>query len=495
MTFVIIIGSGFGGICTAIHLKKNGIKDFLILEKADSLGGTWRDNTYPGAECDVPSALYSFSFEKYPDWSYKWSHQDQILNYLDQCVNKHHLAEHIIYNEEVDEASFDDFNHLWRVTTKTQKEYRCRILVSAIGQLHHPACPDLPGIESFQGTVFHSARWNHEVSLHRKRVGIIGTGASAVQIIPELAEVASSVHVFQRSANWILPKLDRPYYQWEKTLRRIFPGILFVERSILWLKAGLLFFLMKRVSPLRRLMEWRSRIYMRRHITHDMKRELLTPTYPMGAKRVLFSDSFYQALAQENVHLHPGGDIRFDNAGILLSNGHIDLDVVVMATGFKTNPFFHFMTLNGRGGLPISKHWKNDERNFLGMVTSRFPNLFMIYGPNTNLGHNSIIIMFEAQAKYIAQALTFLQTNELVELEVKEDIEEAYYVEIQERLQQMIWASLSESWYMKEGRISNNWPGRTMEYSRRTRKFDSNDYHFYKDESREIEWINTKAGG
>ena len=283
----IIIGTGFSGIAMAIQLKEKGIQDFIILEKAKEVGGTWRENTYPGAECDIPSALYSYSFEPYPDWKYKWSLQPQILEYIKYVAKKHKLYQYIQFDKEMIAAEWEESTGLWNINTKDGATYQTKTLVSAIGQLHHPSTPDFKGKDSFSGTSFHSAQWDHSVSLEGKTVGVIGNGASGAQFIPEIAKTAKQVFVFQCSANWMLPKQDRAYKEWEKKLVKRFPFLLKVYRSRIWLLGGAFFSLMKGGNNfIRKIYEKQSVDYIKEHIKDPEIVQQLTPTYPMGAKRI-----------------------------------------------------------------------------------------------------------------------------------------------------------------------------------------------------------------
>lgn len=476
----IIIGSGFSGLAMGIKLQEQGIHDFVLLEKAEEVGGTWRENTYPGAECDVPSALYSYSFESYPDWEYKWSMQPQILNYIKSVTKKHKLYQHIHFQKEMATATWKEETGYWIVDTNDGSQYIGKTLVTAIGQLHHPSTPDFKGKDTFKGESFHSAKWNHGVSLTGKTVGVIGNAASAIQFIPEIAKTANKLVVFQRSANWMLPKQDRVYKEWEKNLVRRFPFLLKIYRFRLWLLGGGLFFLMKKGNNLlRKLYQWQSVNYIKEHIEDPALVKHLTPTYPLGAKRVLFSDTYYAALARPNVELVTGGVTKISENKVLAGNGSShEIDVLVYATGFKTNPFLLNLDIKGKAGQTIKTAWKEAPKSYLGITVNGFPNFFMMYGPNTNLGHNSIIIMSEAQANYIAQCVAGLKNNAWKSLDIKKEVLEKYHQTTQDRLKNMIWAKIKDSWYKSaNGNIPNNYPGRTMEYIRKTKQVDFKNYN------------------
>jgi cation diffusion facilitator CzcD-associated flavoprotein CzcO len=475
MHTAIIIGTGFSGLCQAIKLKEKGIHDFVILEKANDIGGTWRENTYPGAECDVPSALYSYSFEPYPFWEYKWSHQPQILEYLKMCSDKYSIDAHIHFNKEMTGAIWNEKEHFWTVKCKDGSTYTTQNLIIAIGQLHHPSIPNFEGKENFEGVQFHSAKWNHEVDLKDKKVGVIGNAASAIQFIPEIQKIAKQVIVFQRSANWMLPKQDRLYKDWEKKLVRKLPILLKTYRLRLWLMGGALYFMMKgKKSVLRTIYQFLSKRYVKRTIDDPALRKKLIPNFPLGAKRLLFSDNYYDALNEKNVEVVTDSIKQITTKGIQTKSNHYDLEALIFATGFIANPFLLNIELIGKNGKSIQKDWKDGQKAYLGITVSNFPNLFLMYGPNTNLGHNSIIIMSEAQANYIAQCIDKMQKNRWKALEIKPEIMENYYASIQKRLQKMIWAKIENSWYKSPSgnHIPNNYPGRTMEYVRLTKNVD-----------------------
>ncbi len=469
----VIVGSGFSGLALAIKLKEKGIQDFIILEKASSVGGTWRENTYPGAECDIPSALYSYSFEPYPHWEYKWSMQPQILEYINHVVDKYELMPHIIFEKEMLSAEWQEEKGHWIVSTKDNDKFQGKSFVSAVGQLHHPSTPDITNASAFLGDRWHSAKWDHSVSLKGKRVGVIGNAASAVQFIPEIAKETKQLYIFQRSANWMLPKQDRAYKEWEKKLVSRFPFLLKAYRMRIWLLGGAFFFLMKKGhAGIRKVYQKKSIQFIKKYIKDGQKINALIPLFPLGAKRVLFSDTYYPALARENVHLitHPIQSIL--PKGIQTSDQTIDdLDVLIYATGFKTNPFLWNLEIKGKGGKRIKEHWNDGPKNYLGIAVDQFPNLFLMYGPNTNLGHNSIILMSEAQATYIATCIHTMQSKKWKSLDIKKEAIDEYHQSTQDRLNNMIWETVENSWYKSDnGNIPNNYPGRTMEYIRVTKK-------------------------
>lgn len=464
----------------AIQLKNANITDFLILEKAQDVGGTWRQNSYPGAECDIPSALYSFSFEHNAEWHYKWSEQPQILAYQQQVANKHGLYQHIRFGQEVRAARFDEQQRQWVVSTHQGDTYHAQHLVSAVGQLHHPYIPTFAGQDTFSGACFHSANWNHDVDLNGKRVAVIGNAASALQFIPEIAKQASTLTVFQRSPNWVLPKQDRPYKSWENRLMGKFGWIQKLYRLKVWLRGELLLF---RMMTGNRLTRWwgerECRNYLQRAIDDPALRARLIPDYPIGAKRILLSDDYYDALNRSNVELVTSGISKLTETGITHGDGrHEDYDAIIYGTGFRTNPFLSQIDIHGRQGRLLRDSWSDGAHAYYGIATSGFPNLFMMYGPNTNLGHNSIIVMIECQARYIVQCVRKIDRENWREIEVRPQVEETYNQQLQQRLAQTVWTQAAVSWYKDGDKITNNWAGTSYEYIRRTRQVDWSSYTF-----------------
>lgn len=479
MNKVLIIGSGFSGMSMAIHLKEAGIDDFIILEKADEVGGTWRENTYPGAECDIPSALYSYSFEHNAAWQYKWSEQPQIFAYQKHVAQKHDLYAHIRFGQEVKSAIFNERGQHWEVATHQGDTFKVQHLVSAVGQLHRPATPHFNGQEKFTGPCFHSAQWDHNISLEGKKVAVIGNAASALQFIPQIAKTVAQLSVFQRSANWVLPKQDRPYRKWEQWLSDKFSVVTRLYRLSIWLRGELLLFKMMTGNRLARWWgERESRRYLERTIADATLRAQLTPDYPIGAKRVLFSDDYYDALARDNVELVTANIEEITATGITRSDAsHRDFDVIIFATGFKTNPFLAPMKIKGVGGQSLADSWSSGAHAYLGITTHGFPNFFMLYGPNTNLGHNSIIIMSESQSRYIVECIKRMDREKWQQINVTASAENAYNEELQQRLQKTVWNQAAASWYKDGDKITNNWAGTTFEYLRRTKSVDWNAYH------------------
>ncbi|MCD0448670.1 NAD(P)/FAD-dependent oxidoreductase [Actinocorallia sp. API 0066] len=466
---VAIIGAGFGGIGLAVRLKQAGIGPVAVLEKAADLGGTWRDNTYPGAACDVPSHLYSFSFHRRPDWPRRFSGQHEILAYLRGCAAAHGIEPRL--NTEVTQARWTGGR--WLLSTSAG-ELRADVLVSACGQLSRPAIPDLPGLDTFEGKVFHSARWDHGHDLTGRRVAVVGTGASAIQFVPEVARRAARLDVYQRSAPWIIKKADRAYGPLE---HRLFASLPFLQD----LHRGLIYTLLE--SRALGFVSWRWLLglteraalrRLRRDVPDPDLRRALTPDHPLGCKRVLISDDYLPSLQRPNVTVvtDPIKEVRQN--GVVTGDGTFrETDTLIFGTGFQANDFLTPLRVTGRDGTALNDVWRDGAEAHLGMTVHGFPNLYLLYGPNTNLGHNSIIYMLESQFAYV---LACLRTGKT--LEVRRDVQDASVAEVQRRLRTSVWSSGCSSWYLTpDGRNVNNWPGFTFAYRRATRRPDPAHFH------------------
>jgi len=470
---IAIVGAGIAGLCMAIRLKAAGIDSFTIYEKGDALGGTWRDNVYPGAACDIPSHLYSFSFAPNPDFSRKYSPQPEIQQYLEQVSERHGIGRHYRFGKEVTAAHFDEKAHVWRLSFRDASEVTTEVVVTGMGQLNRPVIPDIPGLAAFAGRTMHSARYAPGADFAGKRVAVVGSGASAVQIVPELAKSAARLTVFQRTPNWIVQRGDRAYTAAERATFRRFPRVLEAYRAALYARHELRFV---------GLMEQRLRDignrYTRRHLEAQVPagrlRDQLTPDYAVGCKRVLLSDDYYPALQRPNVELVTDRIARFEPSGVRGASGKLtELDAAVFATGFDTNSFLAPVEITGRGGLSLAEAWKDGAEAYLGVAVAGFPNLFMLYGPNTNLGHNSIIFMIECQVAYLVKCVQRLERGRLRSLEVGQAAMRRYNVELQEELSKTVWAEGCDSWYKNDlGRNVNNWSSYTTAYFLRTRSPD-----------------------
>ncbi|MEO0368558.1 MAG: NAD(P)/FAD-dependent oxidoreductase [Pseudomonadota bacterium] len=470
----LIIGSGFGGLCMAAKLLAEGRDNLLIVEKAVQVGGTWRENVYPGAECDIPSSLYSYSFWPNPTWDFKWSGQAQILDYLTRFAEAHGIAKHIQFQSEVHAAAYDQENGLWRVRLGDNQEIVCHYLIPAVGQLHHPQLPVIEGMESFDGISFHSAQWPQGLDLSAKNVGVIGNAASAVQFVPEIAKQAKSVTVYQRSPNWLWPKPNRPYSSLEKWLAKYIPSLAGVYRFSLWLQSEFILYpIIKGNRWLGAIGERVSKHHVKRLVADEKLQKQLIPDYPLGGKRILFTTDYLKAIGRGLAELVTGKIERITPSGIDVTvegaQQKRQHDVLVYATGFYTNPFLKGIDIVGKNGVKLSQHWHNGAHAYLGVQTAHFPNMFMLYGPNTNTGHTSVVLKHEAQVAMILRLIEAIEARSgMRSIEVKAGAEQKFNNEIDLRLRKMPWNKVAGSWYKDGDRITNNWPGSGREYQQRT---------------------------
>lgn len=475
---VAIIGYGFSGLCLAIHLLRDGIRSFRIYEKGDGVGGTWRDNTYPGAACDLASFAYCFSFEQKTDWSRKWSPQEEILEYMRGCADKYGLGAYACLGTEIAGARFDESDRLWRLRTAGGEEIEADVVVSGVGQLSRPAIPAIEGLDRFTGKVFHSARWDHDYHLPGRRVAVLGNAASAIQFIPPVARKVARLFVFQRSANWMAPRNDRAYTPSEKERFTRYPLLAKLYRWWIWILHELWFPVFRGNSTIGAIWERGAVRYMESIVADPELRRALVPDYPIGAKRILISDDYYQALVRDNVELVTEPIARLTEHAIVTASGRkIEVDAVILATGFRSTEFLAPIEVRGRRGVSLGEAWKDGPKAYYGMAASGFPNFFMMYGPNTNLGHNSIIFMIECQTGYIMQCIRRLRSDGLATLEIRADVVEAYDRRLQQELGRTAWAAVDHSWYKDaSGRITNNWSGTTARYWWHTRRANPEDY-------------------
>jgi len=462
----IIIGAGFAGIGMAIALQREGMHDFVILERVHDVGGVWRDNSYPGAACDVPSHLYSFSFEPNPRWSRTFAPQAEIHAYLQHCARKYGLARHLRFGAEVAHARYDEPHALWRVTLADGTELSAALLVSGTGQLSRPALPTLPGMETFRGHAFHSAHWDHAYPLAGKRVAVVGTGASAIQFVPAIAGAVKSLTVFQRSPAYLMPRPDRPYRRWEQALFRRLPWAMKLHRAAIYLRYESRAIAFTRLNGLMDVAVGRPfRKLLARQVPDAALRERLTPDYPIGCKRILLSSDYLAAIARPNVELVTQGIRRVTEHGIETADGtHHPVDAIVYGTGFAATEFLSPMRITGRGGLDLNDAWRRGARAYLGMTVPGFPNFFMLYGPNTNLGHNSIVYMLESQIAHVMRCVRAMRQAGASAIDVDAGRYRRYNVHVQQRLAGSVWSGC-KSWYVDaSGHNSTNWPGFTLTY-------------------------------
>jgi cation diffusion facilitator CzcD-associated flavoprotein CzcO len=473
---VAIVGAGFSGIGMAIQLKKAGRHDFVMLEEAAEVGGTWRENTYPGCACDIPSHLYSFSFEPNPNWSRHYPRQPEILDYLRHCTRKYQLTPHIRFNTRMVAARFDDGSATWQLTTGGGETITARAVVSALGPLHHPAIPQLPGLSRFRGATFHSARWDHDFDPAGKRIAVVGTGASAIQFVPELAGQARRLTVFQRTPPWVLPKPDRPLSVFERRLFRLFPPAQRALRHFIYWRqeAAALGFV---VNPkLMGLVEKLARRHLARHVKDPQLRSALTPDYVIGCKRILISNDYYRTLGRPDVELTTSPITEIGEHSVTTADGTShEVDAIIFGTGFNVVDALANQAITGAGGLRLRDAWADGPRAYHGITMAGFPNLFLLVGPNTGLGHNSIVFMIETQIRHVMRCLRELDYGRTVS--VRAGAEETFNQWVQSRLASTVWQTGCRSWYLDDdGRNRAIWPGFTFTYWWRTRSPKLSDY-------------------
>ncbi|TVR02503.1 MAG: NAD(P)/FAD-dependent oxidoreductase [Deltaproteobacteria bacterium] len=476
---VAIIGAGFGGIGAAIQLRRAGFHDFTILEAASDIGGTWRDNTYPGAACDVQSHLYSFSFAPWPHWDHMFARQEQILAYLRWCAGTHGLDPHLRLDCPVREARFDEKAQHWRLRVGNGDELVAHAVISATGGLSQPQWPDIPGQKEFRGEQFHTARWNHDVELDGQRVAVIGTGASAIQVVPAIADRVRSLDLFQRTPPWVLPKPDRTIGPRERTLLENLPALQWLQRQrIYWsLEPRVLGFVIhpRIMGGLQAL----AKLHLRRSIQDSELRTRVTPDYTIGCKRILMSNDYYDALQRPHVTVHAGGASGLTPGGVLDGNGHEQpADVVIHATGFKAADAPIPYTLTGLDGASLNDRWAREgAAAFKGTTVHGFPNFFLIVGPNTGLGHSSMVHIIESQITYVLDALRTIARTGANWIDVRQEAQDQWNADLQKRLAGTVWASGCNAWYQSShGRNTTLWPGFTWQFRQRTRRFDANAY-------------------
>ena len=477
---VAIVGTGFSGLGMGARLKREGIDDFVVLERNDEVGGTWWDNTYPGCQCDVPSHLYSFSFAPNPNWSRTYSFQPEIRDYLRDVARRFGLMPHIRFGCSLTSAAWDEEASVWRLET-SQGELTARVLVPAVGPLSEPAMPKLPGLDRFEGKLFHSARWDHEHDLSGERVGVIGTGASAIQFVPKIQPKVGRLHVFQRTPPWVLPHSDRPVTRLERRLYRAFPRLQRLVRLGIYVSREWLVIAFSHRRRLMKLPEALARRHLRRQVRDPGLRSKLTPSYTIGCKRILLSNDWYPTLTRPNVEVVTDGISEVRESSIVTASGEeIELDTIVLGTGFRVTDFPAADQLIGRDGRTLNEVWQGSPQAYLGTSIAGFPNLFMLLGPNTGLGHNSMVYMIESQIAHVIRSVRAMEERRVQELEVREEIQRAFNDELQRELAGSVWnAGGCKSWYIdRTGRNTTIWPRFTWQFRRRAVNFRPDDYEF-----------------
>ncbi|ASR37735.1 4-hydroxyacetophenone monooxygenase [Prauserella marina] len=477
---VVIVGTGFSGLGMAIQLRKEGRDDFVILEKADDVGGTWRDNTYPGCACDIQSHMYSFSFEQNPGWSRSFSPQPEIYEYMRGVARKYDLYRSVHFGQNVTAARWDADVNRWFITTAAGDEFVCRFLMSGIGALHIPHVPELPGIERFQGATFHSAQWDHDFELAGKKVAVVGTGASAVQFVPKIADDVTELNIFQRTPPWIMPKPDYSMPEWA---RRVFARIPLAQRAYRHLLYWILEVRAVGFNGKPGLMRLAQKI-AKRNIDKNVKdrqlRRKVTPDYVLGCKRVLISNDYYPALNRDNVSVISEGISEVKEHSVVDSDGvEREVDAIIFGTGFHVTDAFEHLDITGVDGVNLGKLWAAEGmQTHLGITVNGFPNLFFLLGPNTGLGHNSVVFMIEQQIRYIVEAIRFADSRDAEAIDVRAEVQDRFNADIQRKLADGIWTKGGcTSWYLDAKGVNRTiWPGFTWRYWMRTRKLRGSDF-------------------
>jgi cation diffusion facilitator CzcD-associated flavoprotein CzcO len=472
-----IVGTGFAGLGLAVRLKEQGIEDFVLIERADDVGGTWQANTYPGCQCDVPSHLYSFSFAPNPDWTRTYSRQPEIWKYLRDVAARHDLYPHIRFGHDLTAAAWDAAHSRWNVET-SRGAWTAQLLIDATGPLSYPAIPRIRGMGSFKGTMFHTAEWNHDHDLTGERVAVIGTGASAVQVVPHIADRVGRLHVFQRTAPWILPHSDRPTTRVERFLYRKLPFLQKAVRGgVYWSRESFLLGFIKN----QKFMAGAEKIaaaHMRKQVKDPELRAKLTPKFRLGCKRVLISNTWYPTLTRENVELVTEGIDAIRGNTIHLADGSTrEVDTIIFGTGFHVTDPPSAQLVRGRDGGTLAERMQSGIQAYLGATVEGLPNYFKLIGPNTGLGHNSMVYMIESQLRYVMDALRVMDEQGIAEFEVRPDAMAAYNAQIQSKLPGTVWMSGCASWYLDaEGKNTTIWPDFTWRFRHRTRRFNTKAY-------------------
>src|ERR671921_1072931 len=474
---VAIVGAGFSGLAMSIKLSELGIDDHVVLERGEKVGGTWWFNTYPGCGCDVPSHLYSFSFAPNPEWTRTYSRQAEIEAYLQRVAEDFDVMPKLRLGTTVTGAEWDEDDQRW-VVESSGGTVRARVLISAAGALSDPKTPELEGLERFQGHTFHSAQWDHEYDLKDKRVAVIGTGASAIQFVPAIAPKVRQMHVFQRTAPWIMPHTDRPISPRERALYRRFPLLQRLVRGGIYSARELLVLGFVKEPRLMKVVEQLARKHMDRQISDPELRRKVEPGYTIGCKRILPSNKWYPALGRDNVELVTDGVAEVREHSIVTGAGEeLAVDAIIFGTGFNVTDMPVARYVRGRAGRTLDEHWQGSPRAHLGATVPGFPNLFMLLGPNTGLGHSSMVYMIESQVAHVMGALKTMRDRGAATLEVRAESVRDFVQDLDARMQDTVWNTGCSSWYLDDtGRNATLWPDWTFAFRRRTARFDESEY-------------------
>jgi cation diffusion facilitator CzcD-associated flavoprotein CzcO len=477
---VLIVGAGFSGLCMAIKLQQARRESFLVIEKSDDIGGTWNENRYPGCACDIPSHLYSFSFDLNPEWNRMYAGQPEIWEYLRSCAKRYGILPYIRLNTALREATWDEAQGRWHAVAGEGMKIDARVLISGVGALHVPRFAELPGIERFAGPSFHSATWAQDVKLDGKSIAVIGTGASAIQFVPQIAPLAAKLYLFQRTPAWILPRLDFSISEkWKRRFRRI-PGVMWAFRELLFWRQEIRVFAFLGNRWLQRSLGAIALKHLKAQIKDPKLRAALTPNYALGCKRVLVSDDFYPALEKPNVELVTEHIAEVREHSIVTQDGkERPIDVLIHGTGFRATEPMIGIRLVGRGGVEIHDAWRERMSAYLGITVTGFPNFFILLGPNTGLGHNSVVLMIESQVRYVTSCLELMRRRGQKVLHLRPEIQKHFVEDIVQRLGHTVWQTGGcRSWYQdqKTGENTTLWPGSVVDYMRRTRSAAAKDY-------------------
>jgi cation diffusion facilitator CzcD-associated flavoprotein CzcO len=472
---VAIVGSGFSGLGMAIRLKQEGWEDFVVLERDDEVGGTWWANTYPGCGCDVPSHLYSFSFELNPEWTRTYSRQPEIRDYLSRCADKYGIRPHLRLGTAVTAAAWDEDSGRWQVETD-KGTVRARMVIAGAGPLAEPKIPDIPGIDSFEGKTMHSARWDHDYDVRGKRVASIGTGASAIQYVPSIQPEVDQLFVFQRTPPWIFPHTDRPTTRLERRLYKAFPFLQRMVRGVIYAarESNVPAFL----HSWMKLPEFLARRHMRRQVSDPELLEKVSPDYTIGCKRILPSNKWYPALQKPNVELLTDGVKEVRPRSVVTHDGReIEVDTIIFGTGFHVTDMPVAKYVRGRDGTTLDELWQGSPRAYLGTAIPGYPNLFMLAGPNTGLGHNSMVYMIESQIAHVLGAMRAMKRSGAATVEVRAEASERFNERLEKQHEGTVWTTGCSSWYLDDtGRNSTIWPDWTWRFRQKTARFDQTAY-------------------
>lgn len=478
-----IIGAGFGGLIAAIRLQKEGIFNFVLFERANAIGGTWRDNIYPGCACDVPSILYSIKDAPNPHWNNLFSSQSEILSYMHEVVAKHNLQEKIRLNCDIVDIAFDEESAIWHITNRAHETFKVKRVLLANGPLNRAVVPDIRGLHDFKGNYFHSNSWDSSIDLNEKKVGIIGTGASAIQIIPSIVNKVKSLHVFQRTPAWVLPRGDKRLSTFVQQIFERFPFVQKIVRSAFyWLLEfmGLAFI---GNNLMYKLNEKMGLHHLRKQVKNVVTREKLTPKYKIGCKRVLRSDDYYPCFNRDNVYLNTNEIVSITDSGVITqANELIEVDVLIFATGFNAADIDFYMAIKGLHGESLTERWKQTGAEaYKSTLVQGFPNLYIMLGPNSGLGHNSVLHIMESQMEQVMAHYKHSSALQDSVMDVHPEAMKKYNIAIQSKFSDTVWASGCKSWYMnKNGKIIALFPRLSYAFRKVMKKFEANDYTIVK---------------